>query len=54
MNTESSKTAFFDLFRHLLAWRSTRFEFIPIEQRKKRSPAGMVHSPTAQKVKIGV
>ncbi len=52
MNTEFAKTAFFDFFRHLLAWRSTRLDFIPVEQRKKRSPAGMVHSPTAQKAEI--
>ncbi|MBQ2821609.1 MAG: hypothetical protein IJF17_08510 [Thermoguttaceae bacterium] len=52
MNTENSQTAFLDFFRRLLGWRSTRVTFIPVEQRKKRSPAGMVHSPTAQSAKV--
>lgn len=52
MSTSSPQPVFTDLFRHLLAWRSAHGYVIPISQRKKLPPDGLVHVPTAVRARV--
>lgn len=42
-----SQTSFYDVFRFLLGWRNAAGYVVSPDQRRKASPAGSVHVPTA-------
>ncbi|MBQ4144052.1 MAG: hypothetical protein IJD43_11330 [Thermoguttaceae bacterium] len=52
MSSLPNITAFTDFFRRVLGWKNAKEYIVPLLERKKRTPAGCVHVPTAEKVRI--